>query len=450
MKKFSLLTIVLVLVLAALACDIPGLPSPGTPTDTLSLDEIVALTQTAAAGGGGGLPSDTPAGVPTDTPAGPQPLRVAYVDNGDLMLWTEGVGVTSLYTGDTVDAVRLSDDGQIAVFRTVDAVYYRPVGLYSIHTDGSGLQMLLDDATMDSFDVSGSASGAGPYEMEFIPGTHILAFNTNAWYEGPGLQIQDDYRQINVDTNTLSTVLMPGDGGMFYFSPDGNQAALVTPSNISLVNSDGTNRRDSVLAFTAVITYSEYQFYPIPLWAGDSSHLRVVIPSPDIIAQNAYFNVYDIPVDGSPATDLGSTAASTLISLQRQAISPNLNNVGFIRQDAPPSTGRQLHFVDLSTFGLTLYYSVPSDNLEFVNWSPDNSHFIFIVGDELKLGQLGGANGPLSDVTARSQAEWISDTQYVFTAGSYGSWQLRLGTISAASVLIAAPVADFVVFDFSN
>ena len=74
-------------------------------------------------------------------------------------------------------------------------------------------------------------------------------------------------------------VLSPESGGLFYFSPDGVQVALVQPDSISMAIADGSGLRERVLVYPRVITYSEYHYYASPVWAPGASHFLFVVRS---------------------------------------------------------------------------------------------------------------------------------------------------------------------------
>ena len=105
---------------------------------------------------------------------------------------------------------------------------------------------------------------------------------------------------MDAESGEISLLLKAGEGGNFYYSPDGQQIALVTPEDISLINANLSNRRGSVLEYIPVITYSEYLYYAEPAWSPDSSHLLVDIPPEDPMKQPPdSHSIFRIPADGS-------------------------------------------------------------------------------------------------------------------------------------------------------
>mgnify|MGYP001811318572 CR=1 FL=1 len=61
--------------------------------------------------------------------------------------------------------------------------------------------------------------------------------------------------------------------------------ALSTPSNISIMDIHGIPAPGTAIEFKPVITYSEYQYYPSPVWTGDAHSLAVFIPAADPLAE---------------------------------------------------------------------------------------------------------------------------------------------------------------------
>ncbi len=445
----ALVFITLVLLLAALACDLSG----ATVTEIVDeLATIVAGTLTAQSGGGGAPPSETPTNLPapTSTPT-PEPsvLRVVYINGGDVWLWTEGVGDSQLTTGHNATDVRISDDGQVAVF-TEQLPGYIFNGIWAVNTDGTNIRQLVTPADLNVMSTDPNAIGVEPYgrPWDFIPGTHTVAFNTSLTYNGPGLQIQDDLRLVDADTLTLTTLLNPGDGGIFAYSPDGSQIALVTPTSISLINADGSNRRHNVLTFGSILTYSEYQYYPPPVWAMDSSFLRVAVPSVDPLAPGATTAIWRLPLDGSPAV-LTATLVTTPFFGNEVMFSPDLTKLIYFQDDPAVMNSRHMHVANVDGSGDVLYHT---GEIWLEGWAPDSARFVFALGDplNLQLGQVGGGFIPLTDTPTAMNVAWIDNTRFLFASGGYGSWDVRLSPVGGPSFMVSPIMADIPQFDFDD
>jgi hypothetical protein len=293
--------------------------------------------------------TDTPVetAAPTETTA-PQPapdgaLTVAYTRAGDAWLWREG-GTPKQYTynGQVMD-VRLSDDGQVlAYLKQLDDTHFE---LWAVNGDGTGDRALVSGEFLNNIDPR--AYAVAPHRYEWVPGTHMLAFNTRQVFQGPGLIQYNDLNLVDADTGEIKTLLPIGEGGDFYYSPDGSQIALTTSETIVLVNADGTNRRRA-LEFQPVNTASEYQFYPAPVWSPDSSRLMVVIPPQDPWSRPlAPSTLYHLPVDGTPAVQMMNIEAMYVPGYQ--LISPDLQYLVYTKEvGAPEENLREVRIVRLS------------------------------------------------------------------------------------------------------
>jgi hypothetical protein len=212
--------------------------------------------------------------VPTSEPE-VQNIRIAYTDDGNLWALEIGSDPMQLTVNGGISDVRISDDGEWIAY-VVQNPDQDTAELHSASFDGSSHQLLLN---ADSFD---ALYPLGPFihytlsSFEFLLDSHTLLFNTRGVFEGPGLAKNDDLLAIDVANGQIAPLLPRGDGGDFTASPSGDQIAIVRPDSLGFVNADGAGLRPEVLTFTPVITYSEYFFYPLPVWAG----AEVVLPVP--------------------------------------------------------------------------------------------------------------------------------------------------------------------------
>jgi len=280
--------------------------------------------------------------------------------------------------------------------------------------------------------------------MAFLPGTHRLVFNTQETSEGPGFIQNDDLISIDLDSDSLERLLPPGSGGDFYPSPDGTKLAIIQTTSIGFSDSDGLNLHPEILTFPAVTTYSDYSFYPEPVWSPDSSHFAVAIPSEDPLAPNPTSTVWILSADGSPPVQ------TTLIEGQsffQQAfgapvIAPDLSKISFMRTGSEQNEGH-LIIADEGGSGEIVY---TTGNLRWVGWSPDSSAFVYSVGPmDLKLGAIGEPPQPLGN---GMQFRWINSEDYLFLTGNRGGWTLMMGSVGADVQEIVRPVGGFIAYDF--
>jgi Tol biopolymer transport system component len=464
--KKQILIVVFGILLSSVACSIPFTNGGLTPEE---------ISETAAAAVSSTLTALAPVEAPTaltepempfitpipDTEptiiikSKPDVLRLAIVDsNGNLSTWQEGGSVNLIVNkGDVTKAV-LSPDGEWIVFTRTspDGI---DIGLWAIRFDGSEHKSIVSHVDFMAMPMNPeitdvySVVTVSPYMIEFIPGTHTVVFNTYPQFNAPGFLDNKDLWYINVDSGERRAFLSPGHAGNFYFSPDGTQMALVTPTQIDLLNTDGSNRRYAVLTHPFVYTYSEFAYHAIPIWSQDSSYLRVSIPPQDPLGDvTAPVNIYHIHTDGSPATLLNSEIVAPL---DNAFLAPDLNHFAFKQQIGDATDNLfSLRFADLSGGSSTEFIT---GSLGFGEWAPDSSHFYFFNWNprEYFIGQLGIPGVIALDVNPVMDFKWVTSDQFLFIYQSGENYQLRLGTLSTPSVEITnlgsgliSPFYDFV------
>jgi hypothetical protein len=466
MRKFTAVALFLVASIAISGCEVPDVVvetiiSGGQEVATKVAE---ALTQTAAVEGPGETPGVTPAETlpggggpeetatleqtqaltptPTATATTPPPhLRVAFISGGSPWMVEPPSAPFQLSAVTGVDSVDLSDDGMLVVYIRHDS-YSQPAELRVVNSDGTNDRMLLTSAQVGGLEpLPSGASFVDLYQVKWIPGTHNLLVNTKAQFEGPGLARLDDLFQVNADTGALSTVLTAGNAGEVWPSPDGTKMVISRATYLSLANIDGTGLVPSIITFTAIITYSEYQYYPEPVWAADSSTFGVIIASEDPLAAATTGAIWLVN---------GSTGSATLTStlngnffFPRGVLSPTLDHVGYVvASGSPPVTDSYVSILDGSS-GLHL----GSGTTGVDSFAPDGQYFAYYVGSPTAkyIGSLGG--GTILVPGGAMRVKWFNNTHFVYSSGTMASWTLKTGDTGGASTLIASPSGDRTTFD---
>ena len=401
-----------------------AVPLPPTPTPTTS----PVATNTPA------TPTTAQGGAPAPVPA--SGMKIVYTDAGrNLWIWlADGSTRQLVKTGDVYDGMISADGAMLVYIRTKD---FKKYSIWGINPDGSNDREMVTQDDMKAMKNSDDAVGVQPYVISWIPGTHNLAFVSSPTFDGPGLQVNDDLWELNADTGELTEILEPGQGGIFYYSPDGKQIALVTPKAITLINADGSNRRDSVLKFTPVNTFSEFLYYPTPKWAPDSSLLHVAIPPKDALSTPGQkTTLYEIPTDGSSAKKLGTVVTAPLLAPE---FSPDASRMIYVKvHGAAADNQRELHLADPNGSSDTVYRTA---QLDFNGWAPDSARFIFTEGSDTRLGEIGkDSMRLLSDTRSATAVDWLKNGQIVFLHKITNGWQIKLGTPGGTSeILISLP-----------
>jgi len=438
------------LILAALACDYlpPRTPAP-EPEPGLPPEDVIATSVAATITAGGGEAPTAEAALDEALPEEPSPeppstLRIAYVKDGDVWYWESGGAATQITTLGDVVSVRLSDDALIAAFTREHS--YTDIEIQAVNTDGTNLRSLVTAADFAGMVTMRDALTAVPNQFDFRPGTHVLAFNTRMIFEGPGLFLGDELRLVDTDTAAISLLIPPGDAGNFYYSPDGAQIALTQSENISVVDADGSNRRD-LLSFPFVLTYSEYAYYPPVSWSPDGSFLRAAIPPADPLAATPDPTViWHMPADGSPPSTL---ATITSVPFFQEAIrfSPDTSQIAYFVEVTPgaPSV-LELHLSNADGSGDVIYVS---GDLRFHGWSTDSVNFIYsISGLTPRVGRLGVTPSFLPGISFLGGVSWVDETHFLYTNNPGVGWELWLRGLGTPGVLLASTIGDSIRYDF--
>ncbi len=453
MRKSQPIHALMALILATLACSLPG------PTPTLDeqvLESAVASTLTAAA------PIEpinetlqapelqpSPSTLPpliSSTPPPPAVLRIVYTDNHDVWLIEGNNPPLQLTNVGSIDQVFISSDGmKVAYTRRLN--YEAPAEVRSVNIDGSGETVILTPAQLNAIFPVGDFLYNDLANIAFVPGTHKLMFNTRAIAEGPGLIKHDNVLLIDADTGVISTLFPAGEGGDFAISPDGSQVAILRYSSISLVNIDGTNLRSNLVEYTPVMTYSEFLYYAQPVWTADSSALGVAIPSQDFLSSDASGTIWRIPSNGEAAVNLGTISGDFYFSqtFSEPLLAQNLLRVAFWR-DTDDFNVHDLILANPDGSAQTIY---ATNEMQWLGWAPDSVHFVFSFGSPMNL-QLGVDVGAPTVIGSCTDLRWIDDTTFLCLSGSIGSWTLKKGVIGGALVPIISPTGDFISYDFDQ
>ena len=390
------------------------LPTQPNPTPSISTPTIPALP--------------TPS-FPTE-----QSLRIAYTKDGNVYLWSAGGGSIGLTDSYDVTDLRISDDGAYIAYKRQDLQNPNSQELWVVNTSGVPNPRILVSSTelleITPPDPASYILGATVLDFVWRPNTHEVAYNTHILHEGPGFGPNYDLRLVNADTLTKSTLFDTGKGGIFFYSPDGDQIALSMPDSISQVNSDGSNLRGNVLTYPYVGTHSEYLYTPHPIWASDSSSLRAAIPPEETLADPLPpTGLWLIPLDGSPAVLLSNVQAIPF-AWPDNAFAPNLERVIYVTPLGDKTENqRELRIANPDGSNDVAYDT--GESLEFISWSPDSQHFIYQINGGTNEGVfLGGVNSQpdlvVFDPDVIQDIKWLGGNRLVFLFQDGDQWQLLI------------------------
>ena len=450
--RSRLLLFTIVLVTLTLACSLPG-SQPASP-EPKTVETSVAATLTAVASASEGETAEPPASAATETPSAEPTtpsvdadLVVVYTHQGNPWVIVDDEPPRQLsQAGDTVD-VLISDDARRIVFIRLERSQNdpEPVEVRAVNLDGTNEVVLLEKGELDSLYPLEDFLHYNVSSIKFIPDTHQLLLNTRGLFAGPGLIKNDDLLRLDSNTGELTQLLSRGQGGDFHPSPDGSRLVLVQPDSVSLADIDGSNLQSDVLTFDPIITYSEFQYYPPVLWQDDSQAAGMVIPNPDILADNLFGTAWRLPRDGGAAEQLLQVNGMVYFPQQSggSVLSPTFDRLVTIQGE---QGARELTLVDLPNGQSQIY---DTGAIEWKGWAPDGQHFIYSKGEptEIQLGTLGSAPQAL---VSGIDFQWTNASDFLFLSGSQENWTLRAGTTEGSVEDLAQSDSRFTEFDFAT
>jgi len=258
---------------------------------------------------------------------------------------------------------------------------------------------------------------------------------------------------VDADSGELSMLLPPGEGGKFYFSPDGQRLAVVNMSQIDLMDANGDNRREALS--------HAHDYYAMPVWAPDSSSLRVAIP-PDHrnepTVQTQPTSIWHIPVEDQPAFLIGEVTAYSAVN-RPPLFTPDLARLAYIVGDNPEDQAENnVLGVAISELSESSVWDpvVYREEVYYINgWSPDSNRLLFTS----RLAPVSGITMGYPDITPWvsreskyfvSAATWIDAYRFLYSRTHTVGWELLLHHVEQSdSVLIDSGTFSPVYFDFT-
>jgi dipeptidyl aminopeptidase/acylaminoacyl peptidase len=438
-KRVSIVFLSILIVLLVVACG----KQAGNVTRTINATEV----NSTAVSGALTLVAQTIVAIPTSTvipnDTAPIPtlpptalpfkllhgLRMAYIVDRNLYVQDSGKLAIQLTSSGQDRNPRFSEDGEKIVFiREWETEMNQ---LRVINADGTGEQALVSAASLITL---GYYEFCEPDSMAFVPGTHLLLFNTGCFRpDDPKRRYlhsrpNNDLLIVDAETGEIKQLVAIGQGGNYLSSPDGKLIAIQTPDHIEVITTQGQTVRRNLLTYPA---NDDYRGIPMS-WTKDSRELIVVPPIPvSEIPDNKILpvlrTVWRYALDGRPGVEIRLNPPPVGEAL---SISPDGSWIaysyelgyGAINWNPGPGivVGMYLGNLQDGTSQLlftpqpesTGYRDVPDS---YYGWSSDSVHFIAHDGrDRLFLGSIHREIASLGDGTILG---WIDNKYYLFYEG---------------------------------
>ena len=446
-SRFVLTTLFLVILSA---CTIQGLPYPtDTPDPNLITPDLQATREMAEAGM---FPSSTPE--PTKPPQVPSPtanettlastpagstflvpsltLKLAYIKEGNVWYWEEGQAALQLTNQGDATLVALSDDAsQVAYAREID---YGIRELWAVDSDGSENRVLVDRAAFKKMTIYPDDLTGAPLQLDWLPGTDLVVFNTRIVSEGPGMVPKHELRTVNAVSRTMTVLAEIEFGGEFSISPDASRIAMVLPDKISLVNPDGSGLRE-LYNFPHLNTGSEWWYYPPLAWTLDSTAVRVIIPPENpMFEADLPTRIIHLPADGSTPRVV-SEVLTIPVLFTESMLSPDGRQLAYLGPGASAEPGQGILYYSSTEGGDAEAYD--EGQITLSAWSPDNRHFIYSVNELNKIGMVGESSRSLNAAGYLFKVRFVDASHFLYLVWSEAGQQLWQGTLDGSVFLIA-------------
>ena len=238
--------------------------------------------------GGGAAAAAMPALAlsPEPTPALVSPASIlpaaagfAYTDETGLWAVDGKTGVRQLVAGEGLSLPIISPDrSRVAYWVQRDD----QSELWTVRWDGADAALLLNESELPVTDLPAGSTERRLNDMRWLPERNVLAVTTVAVPGSADLAPSMELWQLNVESGALQRVADMGHAVRPFYSPDGNQFALLQygtesdpTGDLTLVNADGSNRR-VVLRFPAGPTTASFDSQIA--WLPDGASLWMHIP----------------------------------------------------------------------------------------------------------------------------------------------------------------------------
>jgi hypothetical protein len=336
--------------------------------------------------------------------------------NGDVFKWTSKTPKQRLTQTGSIIEFMISTDGKRILLKRLVNKRYIELWIKNLETNNEFILLSIQDFADLAFDSQApNAISFIPHTVQWIPDTHVIAFNIQQILDGPGTIIMNDLRWANADTKEFGTLLFPGYGGEFSYAPDGTKIALSTATSISLVNADGTGWR-VLHNFDQINSYSDYKYYPKMHWDETSKYFLTIIPPKDALASNTLLsNIWSFSTNADTPKLVDSFSAVPFF-VEEAKFSPNLDLLAYLTLTGEATENlNELHILEINQRNNTNYITAPL--LHFTSWATDSMHFTYYTSetDETWLGNRNNSPQPLMpDSIGIHNIFWVDNSRFFF------------------------------------
>ena len=398
-------------------------------------------------GGNAGSADSRMAAVPPPPPAPisstlPATAALAYADGQGVWALDRSGGARNLVDQPGANMPVISPDkSRVGFWVMQDA----DPELWVVGWDGSAPRRLLaqQELPKEGLDSAYAAPQFVLHDLRWVPGTHVLAFQTYASPAGSQTEGRDELWNLDSDSGALHQVLDVGMNSALAYSLDGKQIALMQRGtteqpvgNLALYRADGSGKRK---VFDLPANPSGAGYDTQLSWLPDSRSLWVGVanPSADLPGQITSVTLYRVPLSGSPVK-AGQVQAPDVYW------SPDGKHLLYTRPVTETFENQQLVLANADGSNAKVYLTLKFGM--FAGWSPDSTHFLYQSDGNTFVGASGRQPQPLSGLMNPMAARWVAPGQLVYLLDEPDSsvlvWQPLDGPAASLSTLPAGVTFD--------
>jgi hypothetical protein len=392
---------------------------------------------------------------------------VAYVQDGDLWVWSEATGQSQVLidSGDVI-RVELSDDGQLAAF-VRHSYRDKQSALWAVGRDGSSPRELISGVALRALLNAAETESAEFTQLAWIPTSHRLLYSPAAFaVEGQGGGAQRGVYMVDADSSAQAQLASAETSAEFVASPDGGHVAMVTPTGLSFYSFEGGRLRRDALTYPAKGV--PLAVTPWGVWTQDSSAFLIAAPVETGTSTFDTLTIWRVPVEGAQSQALitvnnsnpqvifapdGSNAAMVLqgVTVERTDSATALFLDGLGGLFAPRLAGRE---VAAATFFVPLPEDIgplapPRETSVLLPvWSPGGDAYVFDGKSLRQLYRLCPNASQMIEVCGTAISiplesggvEWLDGNRFLYVTNPA---QLYLGDLAGRTTLLAEDPASY-------
>ncbi|MCX6028583.1 MAG: zf-HC2 domain-containing protein [Chloroflexi bacterium] len=440
---------------AAPVAPIPGKPTTAAaaPTATAAVMAAAAAATTAPArampaadlgareGGGANQAALTPEAAPAPaaiTATLPAGAGVAYADLKGLWTLDRETGARQIVSGEGISSPAISLDRAWIAYRVLRGDHFE---LWAVRWDGKDARLLLAERDLPKDDLAAGYSERRFGDVRWIPGAATLALNVTVIPTAGDVPPTFELWMVDARTGARRLAVKMDAAARPIFSPDGQRFALLQPAtektregSLAIYNADGTAGR-VLLKFARGLAPRFYETQAS--WLPDGKTLLAAVTDPaDSPEQLNGITLYRIGADGQ-AKSAGHVDAFDSFW------SPDGTRLAYTRAVNNSVDTRELWIANADGTNPRQYAMLR--NGVFVNWSPDNVHFIYADANQVYLGGISQAPRCMGNAASVFDPRWIGPGQFVHLHDQNTGWMLVSRTVNdqAASLLLLPREATY-------